>query len=192
MGKSKFEKAFTNLQSFDSDVYMADYTLQTNSAKKVVIQNLPFDDIAYFHLENEPSLELLAVNFERNKGFFPSGVRDCESLLKVKNVNDGWFLLCELKYCLEKNISNNADSAYRQLVNTWQLLVGRKLLNAKRSRSYFNIAVPDHSEKAPFSSFIATQDDQIKWRKKHKIHLLGHNDVLVVNEGILIVPQMKV
>lgn len=185
-------KVFANVQEFDGDVYVADYTKQTNSAKGVEIAGEPFGDIAAFHLHNNDKLPLFAVNFEKNKGFFPAGVSDCECMLRVRKVEKGWWLLCELKYCLENNIQDNADAAYSQLIESWQLLVDRRVINKKRGKTYINISVPDHSNRAPFISFISSQNDQIRWRKRNKIHLLGHNDVLVINAGILNVPLIVV
>ena len=185
------KKMFLKVEEFDGDVYVAHYTNQTNSAVKVKIAGVPFNDIAYFHLHNDNNVPLWAVNFEDNPSYIPEGVGNCECMVRVRNVEKGWWLLCELKYCLEKNIENNADSAYQQLKDTWQLLVDRKVINKRRSKTYLNISVPDHSNRAPFVSFTSNQNDQIQWRKKNKIHLLGHNDVLVVNEGILnVLPAM--
>lgn len=189
---NKIEKTFANVQLFSSNIYVADYTLQTGSKKKVTIQDSPFNDIQYFTLQNDSKLPVLAVNFEHNKGFFPSGVRDCECMMHIQNVKDGWLLLCELKYCQENNIASNADEAYDQLVSTWQLMADRKLFNKRRTNSYLNISVPDHSIRAPFVAFCATQDDKIRWMRKKKIHLLGYNEVLVVNEGILTVPFVEI
>lgn len=186
------KQLFQNVLEFDADVYVADYTNQTNSAVGVEIKAVPFDDISYFHLHNENRLPLWAVNFEKNNGVFPKGIGNCECMFRVRNVAKGWWLLCELKYCLEKNIGANADTAYQQLLSTWKLLVDKKLIDKKRGKTYLNISIPDHSERVPFESFYSTQDAQIRWRKHNKIHLLGHNDVLVVNEGVLLVPQVKV
>lgn len=179
------KKLFVKVEEHDGDVYVADYTKQTNSAVKVKIAGTPFKDIAYFHLHNGNNLPLWAVNFEDNPNYIPEGVGNCECMIRVRNVEKGWWLLCELKYCLEKNIENNADKAYQQLKETWQLLVDRKVIKKKKHRTYLNISIPDHSNRAPFISFTSTQDEQLKWLKKNKILLLGHNDVLVVNEGIL-------
>ena len=180
------------MRTICSDVYVADYTQQTHSQKGVVIQDKPFDDIQYFELHNNRCFPILAVNFEHNKGFSPQGIQDCECLLRINDVNDGWLLLCELKYCLKKNIDLNADDAYNQLTSTWQLLHDKKLFDKRHTRSYLNISVPDHSDKAPFISFRATQNDQIRWLKRNRIHLLGYNDLLVVNEGQLMVPLVEV
>jgi len=47
--------------------------------------------------------------------------------------------------------------------------------------------VPEHkySLVPPFMGFIGNQNEQLTFRKKHKIHLLGVNDILAVNSGIL-------
>ena len=189
---NKVEAVFSNVQAFASSVYVADYTNQTQSARGVEIQEVPFTDISYFCLHNDVSIPLWAVNFEHNKGFFPAGVGDCECMFRVKGVEKGWLLLCELKYCMEKNIASNADEAYGQLKATWQLLVDKKVFNKRLCKSFFNISVPDHSERTPFTSFVTTQNDKIEWLKKNKIHLLGHNDILVINEGILQVSKVEV
>jgi len=189
---NRIEETFAQVQTISSNIYVADYTQQTFSQKGVVIQDEPFSDIQYFELHNGRCLPIVAVNFEHNKGFFPKGIRDCECLLRIKDVNDGWMLLCELKYCMSNNIDYNADEAYKQLKSTWQLMLDRKLFDKRHTRSYLNISVPDHSDKAPFISFRATQNDQLRWLKRNRIHLLGYNDLLVVNEGRLMVPQVEV
>lgn len=78
------------------------------------------EDIKSFHLQNTNGIEVLAVNFEQNKGFFPDGVCDCECFFRPKDVGKGWVLLCELKYCKEENIAVNPRSAYEQLMDTFQ------------------------------------------------------------------------
>ena len=185
-------KVFANVLEFDADVYVADYTNQTKSAVGVKIADKPFEDIAYFHLHNENKIALWAVNLEDNSSFVPDGIGNCECMFRVRNVKKGWWLLCELKYCLEKNIGSNADTAYHQLLDTWKLMVEQKVIKIKSNKTNLNISVPDHSDRAPFVSFYSTQDEHIRWRKKNKIHLLGYNDVLVINEGILQVPQVIV
>jgi len=183
---------FTNVMEFDSDVFVADYTNQTNSEVGVKIERSPFTDITYFHLHNDKSVPLWVVNFEENSSFFPVKTGNCECMFRVRNVEKGWWLLCELKYCLAKNIATQADSAYQQLISTWELLVKRKVISKRHVKTYINISIPDHSDRAPFVSFYATQDERIKWRKQNRLYLLGHNDVLVVNEGILQVPHVRV
>ena len=185
-------KLFLKVQEYDTDVYLADYTKQTESTIGVTISDAPFTDINYFHLHNAIGLPLWVINFEENTTFIPKGISNCECLFRVRNVEKGWWLLCELKYCLEKNIDTQSDIAYHQLQETWQLLVERRVINQRHSKVYWNISIPDHSNRAPFISFYSTQNEQIRWRKQHHVYLLGHNDVLVINEGILNVPSVRI
>lgn len=189
---TNIEKFFNGVQCIGGDVWVADYTESTKNQpaplrKGVTIQNHSFDDIASFHLHNKNHIDILAVNFECNKGFFPAGVQDCECMLRPKDVGKGWMLLCELKYCKEDNIGTNADKAYHQLLDTWKLLDGKRFYDRKHCHIYLNISIPEHqySLEPPFSGFIANQDDQLRFLKKHRIHLLGVNDILAVTSGIL-------
>lgn len=120
---TKIESTFNDVMVCHGDIWIADYTEKTKTfpkeeRKRVTIQEKPFDDIASFHLQNKEGIDILAVNFERNKSFFPQGVHDCECLCRPKDVGKGWLLLCELKYCKFDNICDNANKAYIQLIDT--------------------------------------------------------------------------
>ena len=189
---TNIEKLFSKVQTIAGDIYVADYTESTKSLSKeeqkgVVIQDTVFHDISSFHLMNPSNVDLLAVNFESNKKFFPDGVHDCECMIRPKEVGKGWLLLCELKYCKYDNICQNADKAYKQLIDTWNLLESKRLYDKKHCKVFLNISFPDHdySLQPPFMEFIGTQDEQLDYLKKHKLHLWGVNNVLCVNSGIL-------
>ena len=106
---TKIESTFNDVMVCHGDIWIADYTEKTKTFPKeerkgVTIQEKPFDDIASFHLQNKEGIDILAVNFERNKSFFPQGVHDCECMCRPKDVGKGWLLLCELRYCKFDNI----------------------------------------------------------------------------------------
>ena len=212
MNKSKIERIFAGVQVYTTDAYVADYTervqqhIQLLKSKKarhaylqqpglrngVYIQMLPFDDIPYFHLQNSPRVSYYVVNFECNKGFFPLRKRDCECMFRYKG-GKGWLLLCELKYGQkDETIPDNVEKAYKQLKSTWELCEQKKVFDKRKCHSYWNISLPNSPEKVPFSSFLILQNEHIDWVKKNKIHLLGYNDVLIVNEGILQVPPVEI
>lgn len=99
---TKIESTFNDVVVCYGDIWVADYTEKTKVLPKedrrgVIIQESPFEDIAAFHLQNRGNIGILAVNFERNKGFFPQGVYDCECMFRPKGVGKGWLLLCELE-----------------------------------------------------------------------------------------------
>lgn len=190
---TKIENTFKDVMLCHGDIWVADYTEKTKHLPKeerkgVTIQELPFEDIASFHLQNASGIGILAVNFERNKGFFPQGVHDCECMCRPKDVGKGWLLLCELKYCKMGNICDNANKAYHQLIDTWKEIDGKGFYDRKHCRVYLNISVPEHEYSLPpFAGFIANQNEQLKFMKKYKLHLLGVNSVLAVDSGILLV-----
>lgn len=195
---TKIEKTFNDVMVCQGDIWVADYTEKTKAfAKKedrkgVVIQETPFFDIEAFHLQNQSRIDILAVNFEHNKGFFPKGVHDCECMFRPKKVGKGWLLLCELKYCKIDNICDNAKKAYGQLIDTWKLLDSKNLYDRKHCKVFLNISIPKHNfDLAPFSGFIANQDDHLDFLK-HNLHLLGFNTILAVNSGILLPPRPKI
>lgn len=91
---TKIESTFNDVIVCHGDIWIADYTEKTKTFPKekrkgVTIQEKPFDDIASFHLQNKEGIDILAVNFERNKSFFPQGVHDCECLCRPKDVGKG-------------------------------------------------------------------------------------------------------
>ena len=68
---TKIESAFSGVMVCPGDIWVADYTEQTKGFPKcerkgVTIQEMPFVDIAAFHLQNPSRTEILAVNFECN------------------------------------------------------------------------------------------------------------------------------
>lgn len=188
----ELEKMFHHVEEYDGDVWVADYTEATrrmgkDCQKGVVISSNPIHDISSFHLVNKDGIWYYAVNFEDNKDFFPNGRKDCECMFRCKEVVEGgWLLLCELKYCLDKepNNSQNAAKAYLQLLDTWSLLEERGVLNKKQCRSFLNISMPSH-RKPPFDSFVVTPADRIQLKREKNIILMGVNEILIVNKGIL-------
>lgn len=189
---------------YDGDTYVADYTEAWQQAHKaglpepensgVVISEQPFADIKSFHLKNDNQVKYWGVNLEKNKSLFASGEKDCECVFQsVKFKKKGWLLLLELKYCKdeERNLTDNLDKAVKQVTQTYQTLVSSKIVDSKQLRVYCNIAVPP-SSREPFTSFLTTQDAEKKLHDESKIHLLGFNEVLILNEGYIKPPKIAV
>lgn len=184
----KIEK-FTHYQEMNGDAYVMDYTKQTQSRKKVCITSTPPEDITYFHLINQRKIAYWAVNFEENPSVL-KGSDQCECMFaSSKATSKGWICFVELKYCLEYNIERNATHAFEQLHTTLDQLVKKDIIDHRSHRIYFNISMPDHSDKAPFIAFRATQDALLTVLEEYKVHLLGYNEALILNEGFLKVPK---
>ena len=197
---TELERTFPKAKTYTGDVWVADYTLQTQKLPKeerqgVVVSDTELADISCFHLHNDSHVEMLGVNFEEHKGVFPEGCGDCECLFKAKDVNrGGWLLLCELKYGkneLPNNIAN-ARKAFNQLYGTWNLLKEKKVFVVTKCKSFLNVSMPKHGNATPFDSYLYLQDEKLNWLQQNKIKLMGVNDVLIINKGILQVPNAKI
>ena len=184
-------KHFPNILSHSSHIYIADYTNQEQSAKGVEISDTPFTDIQFCTVNNPKDIECWSVNFEKNQGVFrctdtEKQAKQCECMVAAKNAQKkGWVCLMELKYCLEKNIENNSEEAFKQLTNSFKLLKDKRIIDLKKHRVYFNISIPDHSNKQPFNSFSFSQDKIIELKKIESVQFLGFNEIKVLNEGYL-------
>lgn len=189
---------------YDGDTYVADYTEAWQQAHKaglpepensgVVISEQSFADIKSFHLKNDNQVEYWGVNLEKNKSLFASGEKDCECVFQsAKFKKKGWLLLLELKYCKdeERNLTDNLDKAVKQVTQTYQTLVSSKIVDSEQLRVYCNIAAPP-SSREPFTSFLTTQDAAKKLLDESKIHLLGFNEVLILNEGYIKPPKIAI
>ena len=182
---------FSNISSHSAHFYIADYTEQTQSVKGVEISDKPFDDIHYCTINNPRSIECWCVNFERNRSVFKISetseyASQCECMIASKNAQKkGWVCLIELKYCLEKNVENNSENAFNQLVACFVFLKSKGIIDLKKHRVYFNISIPDHSSKQPFNSFSFSQDRILDLNKTKSVHFLGYNEIKVLNESCL-------
>ena len=191
-----------NYKVYFGDVWVADYTEQTKYRPieeqiGVVIRDSPFEEIQAFHLKNETQgLSYYGLNIEDVKEHFPRGVQDCECFFRVKGLSKGWVLLCELKYGKDVQINNeqNATKAYDQLLDTYEELLKHRLFDKKHCRTYLNISLPLSNERPPFTSFLVTQDDRLKQLRRHgaRVSVLGYNELVSVNSGMLSVPTVDI
>lgn len=187
-------KTFPNMPIHHSDLYVADYTQQTNSERGVEISEVAFADIESCHFKNPNKIKFASINNEKHRNVFSSddgkSVTQCDYMAVSLNAKKkGWICLVEFKYCMEKNVVDNAIGAYSQIRKTFDFLVSKSILNLDTHRIYFNVSIPDHSHKEPFSSFVFSQDEIIETKRKDKIHLLGYNELTIYNEGRLYFPN---
>lgn len=186
---SDLHSFFNGVCEYQHDAFVADYTNQTQSARGVEIVEQAPQDIEFFHLANPRSIPFQGVNLERNNAFFEQGNSNCECLFKsIRGRKKNWLLLVELKYCkdVQRNLSDNMDAAYSQVLNTLDTLVVKKVVSPRRVRVFLNIAAPTAGKyREPFINFLTSQDEKIELAKKRKIIVFGSNEVCVLNEGYL-------
>ena len=182
---------FSHISSHSSDFYIADYTQKTQSVKGVKISDMPFEDIKYCTISNPRGIECWGVNFENNQSVFKleetkEYAPQCECMIASKNAKrKGWVCLMELKYCLEKNIESNSGDAFNQLIDCFNYMKIKGIIDLKTHRVYFNISIPDHSNKQPFINFSFSQNRILELKKTMSIQVLGFNKIKVLNEGYL-------
>lgn len=180
---------FHSIKEYSADAFVADYTNQTNSKQGVCILETAPDDIYYFHLQNPRHIVYWGVNFEENPSLF-KGINQCECMFVSKQAKKkGWICLVELKYCKEKNIEINSESAFFQLKETLKYLIEKEVIDPKRHRIYLNVSIPEFSAREPFLSFMQTQDEIIEQLQENKIQILGYNRVLIMNEAFIKIPK---
>jgi len=195
------KRVFANVQYFESDVYVGDYTQYAKNSsvplqnKGVVLDDKPLELIDYLHLENPNAVKILAVNFEKNPSFFkPDGihkVRNCECMFVAdsETSNKKWLILAELKYCKgnERSIIRNFEDALDELKKTHLYLRDEKcVLKNKEYRCYWVISMPEHGEYVPFSAFVLDQNDLLEYNRLYNVTIISDNVVKVWTSSVIL------
>ena len=168
------------------DIYVADYTNQTNSVRKLEILSTPPTDIECFYLYNKQRLQIYAVNFEKYPAYV-NGNQMCECLFTpVFANNKPWVLLMEMKYCEYGNVKANAMDAFLKLKHAYTYLHEiTKLIDPKEQNIYLSVSIPNHSNLEPFNSFMSTQTDALRLYDEQGIKVLTRNSILVATPNYL-------
>lgn len=180
------EKDIKNIEIFNKDVYVADYTNQTDSQRKLEFHIQKPSDINSFCLQNRQRIEIYGVNFEKNPSF-AKGHKMCECMFTPVHSNKTpWLLLLEMKYCQkEDNVDEDSSEAIIQLRESFNYLTERFCIQSNEYRFYLVISMPDYSNKEPFTNFRETQSDILENFSKNRIKILGYNKVLVATPNYL-------
>ncbi len=189
------KKIFQNIELFDSDIYVGDYTEYAKTHTKykdigVKFSSKPLTDLNSLHIVNRNGIKVAAVNFQDNQHLLEVDgnlIKQCEGLcFAMQSRKHGWVLLIELKYCSEKNISLNIKNAIFQLENTLRhLREGINFIEAK-DKVYWVVSLPDHSELEPFTSFILTQNELINLEENLNIvAFIARNKVEILTDSNL-------
>lgn len=180
------------VDEFCTDVYVADYSHVDNDDRRIIITAEKPSDLECFHLENRNKVRFYGANLEESPGLF-KGHKNCECMFEAISRNPkSWVCLVELKYCLEKNVQDNAQKAYVQLCDTLDFLIKRKIIDVERQRIYLNISIPEHSTKEPFTSFLFSQDEVLSYYERGRVIPLGVNHLLIMTPVHIHVPKETV
>ena len=197
------ENIFSNIRHHSGDVYVADYTQYAKSHPESPMKGVTISDvrpplIGSLAFENPNAVRLMSVNFEENQYFFrPIGehrtVSNCECMLVSEDgAKKRWIVLAELKYCKgeDRNIASNFSKALSQLEETFLYLVDEKKIFATSDyRFYWVVSIPEHSEKAPFSAFFLSQDDELQYKEKYNSIIISDNVARIWTGSVILKPR---
>lgn len=189
MIKVKINEEFShhNISNYTGDIYVADYTEQTQHKRGVEIFDTKPSDIDSFFINNPKSIEIGAVIFDNNSFTYSNGYAksQCEACLFSNQSNDeGWILFTELKYSIEsKNNRNNFKKAIRQLYKTRYYYLEKGIFDKKKNRCYLVVSLPKQGE--PFSNFVLTPERISDLKIKHNIILKATNSVKILDNKML-------
>ena len=188
------EKYFKNSKVLHGDCFVADYTNESNSKRGVVMSDVPFEDIEFFHLKkiSNSNITYLAVNFEEYPAFI-KGIQNCECVFNALTERGrSWILFLELKYCNPDNIDDYVFKAYSQMRATLGKLAVLRLVDTAAKNIYFVYASPGNSGKAPFGASVIDQNMVLQKYKEEGIQMLGVNQMLIATPQYLFQPKVVV
>jgi hypothetical protein len=181
---------FKETERFESDFYIGDYTHYAESHPAyvntgVVMSNQPLPDIRALHLVNKQHIPVLAINFEKNLGYFKDYnqelVSNCECMLvSDKARKRGWLVLAELKYCGgdPRTVNENFEKALSQVRDTFLYLRDVKHLFGETDYRYvWVVSLPEHDEMIPFSQFYPSPDRILAYKEKLHVNLICSNTI---------------
>ena len=162
-----------NSIDYNTTIYVTDYTRYNElhpdakaDASGVDISLTSSEIAPSFCLLNNNKHEFVGVNLERNPSLLKrddgTTASQCECFFYARRNNEepSWYLFLELKYCLPKNVIDNALKAIDQLADTFTFLRdNKKVLDTNKiKKPYFVISMPGVESDSPFSAFAFDQD----------------------------------
>jgi hypothetical protein len=166
----------------DNEIYVADYTERTKSAKEVEVCNTKPDDIDVLTLKNEALISITASIFgkqcfmnEQNKE-----IKHCECIMyPTKSSFNTWVLFVEIKDCKPKNVSKWFVSAKEQIKQTVQLFRERNLIETNR-KVHAVISFPRN--KMDFYSNLIQNEERQQFLHQYGIIIRGANKVVIKSD----------
>ena len=187
------EFSFKESVRFESDFYIGDYTQYAESHPEynkigVVMSNQPLEIIKTLHFLNKQHIPVLAINFEKNLGYFKVAgkgpVPNCECMLvSDKARKKGWLVLAELKYCggSPRTVNENFEKALSQVRDTFIYLRDEKhLFDVEDYRYFWVVSLPEHDEMIPFSQFYPSPERILEYKENLHVNLICSNVIEIL------------
>lgn len=190
--QTKFNHQYCAIQSFNNDVYVADYTEQTktHTIKKSVeffSPNSP-TDIDSFLIKNDKNLSIDGIKFDNSSFVRGNGTpkTQCEAVFfPTTSESDSWALFCELKYSsLQRWNEQNLKKALKQLFRTRYYYVQENIINLSNT-TYLIASLPKQPE--PFRNFTLHPSFLLRLKKRRNIILRLQNQIGILNDKLITV-----
>jgi hypothetical protein len=191
--KSKILTTFAaTVPNFDdknaNEIYIMDYSHQTNKKRSVEWSNVEPTDIDAFFINNSALLDITFCVFQESTKITgkKENVSHCEGVLfPTKNSDKTWISFLELKYPDKiKNLSSYLKDARKQLLFTLDLFREQCIIEEKRL-VYLIFSAPKYSKRTPFESWNMTIADLKEIRKTKFAIMRGVNNIQVLSEDNL-------
>jgi hypothetical protein len=182
------EGIFKETKRFDSDFYVGDYTQYAETHADcqysgVTISDVSLPDIKSLRFINKQHVPVLAINFEKNLGYFRNKkgelVSNCECMLVSDRARKkGWLILAELKYCggNPRVVNENFEIALAQVKDTFLFLRDQKqLFGVEDYRYIWVVSLPEHDDLIPFSQFYPSPERILEYKEKLHVNLISSN-----------------
>lgn len=177
-------------RSSNTAIFIADYTEQTKNQSikrgvEIFDTNSP-NDITYFSLLNNPSLDIGYIDFDNSSFIYSNGNprSQCECVV-FPNVseNNSWILFSELKYSSTISYNEiNLKKAIKQLFKTRYYYLQSNVIS-NTNTSYLVASLPLQTE--PFLNFSLTPRYLIELKRKRNIVLRLKNSAEIINNKLI-------
>jgi hypothetical protein len=177
---------YLKYQFSDKDLYISDYTNQTQHQRGVEILDSPPSNIQYLSIINSNNLETGYIDFDNSSFTYGNNIprSQCECVLfPNESTNNSWILFCELKYCSEVSNQRNINKAIKQLYRTRYYYFQRNIFLFTNT-SYLIVSLP--KQRPPFLGFAIPPNFLTKLKSKRNTVLKFDNKIEIKNKLHLI------
>lgn len=186
-------------ESFQEDVYIADFTDYKNEPKAepvefsgVTVGTEENGILPSFVFKNPNKVEFVVVNDEKNPAVFTrengKKVSNCECIILTNRHDNrkGWMVFLELKYCKPQNVYDRMLEGINQLKATCNyILKEKKLFDSSQYKKYMVISTPGVTPRDPFDASYFDQDYMLTVKEDTGANLKAANIAFVQTPAVI-------
>lgn len=183
-----FPHQYLKYKFSNKDLFVADYTNQTNHTRGVeIFEETSPNDIEYLSILNTLSVETGFIDYDNSSFTYGNNVArsQCECVMfPNESTNNSWILFCELKYS-SNNVNNqkNINKAIKQLYRTRYYYFQKNIIE-KTNTSYLVVALP--KQRVPFPNYSFPPGFLQNFKRKRNIVWKFDNKIEIKNKLLII------